>query len=85
MMNICMIANGHDYVIELAILIVSILQNSDEEDNFYFHIITEYMDELDKNKLIAGGFTGDLDFKIAMKTNDVNKTPSVTKIYIEYK
>lgn len=52
MMNICMIANGHDYVIELAILIVSILQNSDEEDNFYFHIITEYMDELDKNKLI---------------------------------
>ena len=43
------------------------------------------LDELDKNKLIAGGFTGDLDFKIAMKTNDVNKTPSVTKIYIEYK
>ena len=43
------------------------------------------LDALDKNKLIAGGFTGDLDFKIAMKTNDVNKTPSVTKIYIEYK
>ena len=43
------------------------------------------LDELDKNKLITGGFTGDLDFKIAMKTNDVNKTPSVTKIYIEYK
>ena len=41
--------------------------------------------ELDKNKLISGGFTGDLDFKIAMKTNDINKTPSVTKIYIEYK
>ena len=43
------------------------------------------LDMLDKNKLIAGGFTGNLDFKIAMKTNDVNKTPSVTKIYIEYK
>ena len=43
------------------------------------------LDDLDKNKLIAGGFTGDLDFKIAMKTNDVNKTPSITKIYIEYK
>ena len=43
------------------------------------------IDKLDKNKLISGGFTGDLDFKIAMKTNDVNKTPSVTKIYIEYK
>ena len=43
------------------------------------------LDQLNKNKLISGGFTGDLDFKIAMKTNDVNKTPSVTKIYIEYK
>ncbi len=43
------------------------------------------IDKLDKNKFISGGFTGDLDFKIAMKTNDVKKTPSVTKIYIEYK
>lgn len=39
---------------------------------------------LNKNQLISGGFIGDLDFKIVMKTNDVNKTPSVTKIYIEY-
>ena len=43
------------------------------------------LNQLDKNKLISGGFIGDLDFKIAMKTNDVNKTPLVTKIYIEYK
>ena len=43
------------------------------------------IDQLDRNKLITGGFTGDIDFKIAMKTNNVNKTPSVTKIYIEYK
>ena len=43
------------------------------------------INQLDRNKLISGGFTGDLDFKIAMKTNNVNKTPSVTKIYIEYK
>ena len=43
------------------------------------------LDKLDKNKLISGGFTGNLDFKIAMKTNDTSKTPSVTKIYIEYK
>ena len=43
------------------------------------------LNQLDKNKLISGGFTGDLDFKIAMKTNDENKTPSITKIYIEYK
>ena len=45
----------------------------------------EQLNQLDKNKLISGGFTGDLDFKIAMKTNDVNKTSSITKIYLEYK
>ena len=43
------------------------------------------LNQLDKNKLVSGGFAGDLDFKIIMKTNDENKTPSVTKIYIEYK
>ena len=43
------------------------------------------LNSLDKKKLISGGFTGDLDFKIAMKTNNTSKTPSVTKIYIEYK
>ena len=42
------------------------------------------VNELDKSKLIAGGFTGDMDFLIAMKTNDNTKTPSVTKIYIQY-
>ncbi len=45
----------------------------------------EMLNSLDKKKLIQGGFTGNLDFKCVMKTNDVNKTPSVTKIYIEYK
>ena len=43
------------------------------------------VNELDKNKLITGGFTGDIDFRIALKTNDDTKTPSITKIYIEYK
>ena len=43
------------------------------------------LNSLDKKKLIAGGFTGDLDFKIAMKTNNKTVTSSVTKIYIEYK
>ena len=43
------------------------------------------INSLDKAKLISGGFAGDIDFRIAMKTNDVNKTPSITKIYIEYK
>ena len=42
------------------------------------------INELDKSKLIAGGFTGDIDFLIAMKTNDNTKTPSITKIYILY-
>lgn len=43
------------------------------------------LNSLDKNKLISGGFVGDLDFKVAMKTNDENLTPSISKIYIEYK
>ena len=43
------------------------------------------LNNLNKNKLISGGFTGDLDFRIAMKTNDKTVTSSVTKIYIEYK
>ena len=42
------------------------------------------VNKLDKNKLITGGFTGDIDFKIAMKTNDNTVTPSITKIYILY-
>lgn len=41
------------------------------------------LNQLDKNKLLAGGFSSNLDFKIAMKTNDENKTPSITKIYIK--
>ena len=45
----------------------------------------EMLNRLDKNKLIAGGFAGDLDFKIAMKTNSQDVTPSVSKIYIEYR
>ena len=45
----------------------------------------EMLNSLDKKKLITGGFMGDLDFKIVMKTNNVNKTPLVTKIYIVYR
>lgn len=60
---------------------------SDTSDN---NIILNGMDieklnQLNKNKLISGGFTGDLDFKVAMKTNDENLTPSISKIYIEYR
>ena len=45
----------------------------------------EKLNNLGKNKLISGGFVGDLDFKVVMKTNDENLTPSISKIYIEYK
>ena len=43
------------------------------------------INSLDKAKLISGGFTGNMDFRIAMKTNNKTKTPSITKIYIQYK
>ena len=43
------------------------------------------INSLDKVKLISGGFTGNMDFKIALKTNNKTKTPSITKIYIQYK
>ena len=38
-----------------------------------------------KEVLVQGGFTGNIDFRIALKTNDNTKTPSITKIYILYK
>ena len=68
--------DGANWNIISNILPENIILNGMEVDN---------LSKLDKDKLISGGFTGDLDFKIAMKTNDVKKTPSVTKIYIEYK
>ena len=43
------------------------------------------INSLDKSTLISGGFTGNMDFKIALKTNNKTKTPSITKIYIQYK
>ena len=43
------------------------------------------INNLTKETLVQGGFTGNIDFRIALKTNDDTKTPSITKIYIEYK
>ena len=43
------------------------------------------INNLTKEVLIQGGFTGNIDFRIALKTNDDTKTPSITKIYIQYK
>ena len=45
----------------------------------------EKINNLTKETLVQGGFTGNIDFRIALKTNDDTKTPSITKIYIEYK
>lgn len=61
------------------------ISNTSSENIILNGMDIEKLNQLDKDKLIAGGFAGDLDFKIVMKTNDVNKTSSVTKIYIEYK
>ena len=45
----------------------------------------EKINNLTKETLVQGGFTGNIDFRIALKTNDDTKTPSITKIYIQYK
>ena len=45
----------------------------------------EKINNLTKEVLVQGGFTGNINFKIALKTNDDTKTPSITKIYILYK
>ena len=45
----------------------------------------EKINNLTKETLVQGGFTGNINFKIALKTNDDTKTPSITKIYIQYK
>ena len=44
----------------------------------------EAINNLDNATLKAGGFIGDMDFKIALHTNDKFKTPAISKIYIEY-
>ena len=44
----------------------------------------EVINNLDDATLKAGGFIGDMDFKIALHTNDKFKTPAISKIYVEY-
>ena len=45
----------------------------------------ETLNTLTKQDLIQAGFTGDLDFKVAIKTNNEKVTSSISKIYIIYK
>ena len=45
----------------------------------------DIINNLDDTTLKAGGFVGDMDFKIALHTNDKFKTPAISKIYVEYK
>ena len=44
----------------------------------------EVINNLDDATLKAGGFVGDMDFKIILHTNDKFKTPAISKIYVEY-
>ena len=44
----------------------------------------EAINNLDNVTLKAGGFIGDMDFKIVLHTNDKFKTPGISKIYVEY-
>ena len=73
-MDICFLCNGHEFAINLGILIASILVNSDKEDNFYFHIITNDMSEDDRSKLIQLKEIKDFDIKFYdIDENIVNK------------
>ena len=45
----------------------------------------ETLNHLTKQDLVQAGFVGDLDFKVAIKTNDEKVTSSISKIYIVYK
>ena len=44
----------------------------------------DIINNLDDATLKAGGFIGDMDFKIVLHTNDKFKTPGISKIYVEY-
>ena len=44
----------------------------------------EMINNFDDATLKAGGFVGDIDFRIVLHTNDKIKTPAISKIYIEY-
>ena len=44
----------------------------------------DIINNLDNATLKTGGFIGDMDFKIALHTNDKFKTPAISKIYVEY-
>ena len=44
----------------------------------------EMINNFDDATLKAGGFVGDIDFRIVLHTNDKFKTPAISKIYIEY-
>lgn len=69
--NMCMVANGHNFAINLGILITSILINSNKEDEFCFHIITDNMSDDDRNKLIQ--LKEIKKFDIQFYTPDINR------------
>ena len=44
-MDICFVCNGHVFAVNMGITIVSILKNSDKDDKFHFHIISDDISE----------------------------------------
>lgn len=50
--NVCVVCNGNKSAIELGILIVSILINSEKDEFYSFHVITDDMLDNDKNYLL---------------------------------
>ena len=79
-MDICFLCNGHAYTINLGVTIVSLLINSDKDDNFCFHIITSDMSEDDREKLIQLKEIKDFDIKFYdVDENIVNKYEKLIK------
>lgn len=50
-MNICFICNNN-YIEYLAAIIVSILKNSNPEDNFFFHVIEDEISDFNKKEIL---------------------------------
>ncbi|MEI0798432.1 glycosyltransferase [Brachyspira intermedia] len=65
-MDICFVCNGHVFAVNMGITIVSILKNSDKDDKFHFHIISDDISEEDKNSIILLKEIKDFDITFYM-------------------
>ncbi len=71
--NICFIANGNRHIIECCTAIVSILMNSEDNENFIFHMISEDINESDKSKFLKLKETKDFDIYFYKPNTDKYK------------